>query len=109
MYMPLNQKPLRRRILRLIFAMILGSNSAFEFPTLLHLAANFGFSEFATRLIDLPDAQTACIVRNSAGKIPETMAKENSYDDLASLFQDYRLIVITTALRLLLTMLCGSY
>lgn len=70
-------------------------SSASEFPTLLHLAANFGLHEFASKLIDYPNAQFAYAVKNAAGKIPETVAMDNSYKELALLFQDFRVIVIT--------------
>lgn len=74
---------------------VLIDRGASEFPTLLHLAANFGFHEFASKLIEYPNAQVAYAVKNAAGKIPEAMAMDNSYKELALLFQDFRVIVMT--------------
>ena len=72
--------------------MVLGQ-SQYEFPTLLHLAANFGFQEFATKLIDLPESRQAYHIRNLNGLLPEVIARNSGHLELARLFQDFHIVV----------------
>lgn len=66
---------------------------ALELPTLLHLAANYGFSELCSRLTDLPSVYYAYRLANSSGWLPENIAKEMGHDQLAGLLETFREVV----------------
>ena len=46
-----------------------------EVPTLLHLAAKYGLTQLASKLVDLPDATSALSLRNAQGRRPSELAQ----------------------------------
>ncbi|ELU09257.1 hypothetical protein CAPTEDRAFT_200736 [Capitella teleta] len=67
---------------------ILSQSSAdhlpFELPTLLHLAAQFGFTELANELMKLPSAPVANATSNLLAKYPCDIARSIGHRDLAN-------------------------
>jgi len=55
-----------------------------ETPTLLHLAAKYALWQLCDKLLDLPDSQHACVLRNVDGRTPHQLAAANGHDELAS-------------------------
>lgn len=58
--------------------------SPHEFPTLLHLTAEFGFSKLTEKLTDLPEAERAAQVRNGHGYTSSAIARNSGHDALSA-------------------------
>jgi len=66
---------------------------ALELPTMLHLAAKYGFSELCSRLTDLPSVVQAYRLTDSSGWLPEQIAAHMGHSQLASLLETFREVV----------------
>ncbi|XP_034489261.1 phosphoinositide 3-kinase adapter protein 1 isoform X3 [Drosophila innubila] len=54
-----------------------------EYPTLLHFAARWGFNRLCLQLMECPGGDTACGVRNCAGRTPAELAEQEGHHKLA--------------------------
>ncbi|XP_019892071.2 uncharacterized protein LOC101895140 isoform X2 [Musca domestica] len=54
-----------------------------EYPTLLHFAARWGLNRLAMQLMECPGGDTACGIRNCAGKTPAELADMEGHHKLA--------------------------
>ncbi|KAH8312603.1 hypothetical protein KR044_011643, partial [Drosophila immigrans] len=54
-----------------------------EYPTLLHFAARWGFNRLCLQLMECPGGDTACGVRNCAGRTPAELADQEAHHKLA--------------------------
>ncbi|KPU79193.1 uncharacterized protein Dana_GF17516, isoform C [Drosophila ananassae] len=54
-----------------------------EYPTLLHFAARWGLNRLCIQLMECPGGDTACGVRNCAGRTPSELAEQEGHHKLA--------------------------
>jgi len=54
-----------------------------EYPTLLHFAARWGLNRLCIQLMECPGGDTACGVRNCAGRTPAELAEQEGHHKLA--------------------------
>ncbi|KAH8267328.1 hypothetical protein KR018_010944 [Drosophila ironensis] len=54
-----------------------------EYPTLLHFAARWGLNRLCIQLMECPGGDTACGVRNCAGRTPAELAEQEGHSKLA--------------------------
>ncbi|ALC45437.1 stumps [Drosophila busckii] len=54
-----------------------------EYPTLLHFAARWGLNRLCLQLMECPGGDTACGVRNCAGRTPAELAEQEGHHKLA--------------------------
>ncbi|XP_033236610.1 uncharacterized protein stumps isoform X2 [Drosophila pseudoobscura] len=54
-----------------------------EYPTLLHFAARWGLNRLCIQLMECPGGDTACGVRNCAGRTPFELAEQEGHHKLA--------------------------
>ncbi|XP_017002531.2 uncharacterized protein stumps isoform X1 [Drosophila takahashii] len=54
-----------------------------EYPTLLHFAARWGLDRLCIQLMECPGGDTACGVRNCAGRTPAELAEQEGHHKLA--------------------------
>lgn len=64
-------------------------NSKQTVPTVLHLAAKYGFNELTAKLTDLPFANFANSIENCENKNAAAMARDNNYIELAKFLESY--------------------
>ena len=81
----------------------------FELPTLIHLAAKFGFKELCARLIDLPDASHAGKFSNRNGQQPNEIARVNKHVELCRFLDNFLEMVGNVARRRRPVGLLGSH
>ncbi|XP_046806310.1 uncharacterized protein LOC111676505 isoform X1 [Lucilia cuprina] len=61
----------------------LRESSPEEYPTLLHFAARWGLNRLCMQLMECPGGDTACGIRNCAGKTPSELADMEGHHKLA--------------------------
>ncbi|KAH8381855.1 hypothetical protein KR009_000655 [Drosophila setifemur] len=54
-----------------------------EYPTLLHFSARWGLNRLCIQLMECPGGDTACGVRNCAGRTPAELAEQEGHHKLA--------------------------
>ncbi|KAL7027328.1 hypothetical protein ACKWTF_005409 [Chironomus riparius] len=60
-----------------------------EYPTLMHFAARFGLERLGLLLLECPGAETACELRNLAGKTPADIAELHGHFKLSNSFKNF--------------------
>ncbi|XP_037027608.1 phosphoinositide 3-kinase adapter protein 1 isoform X1 [Bradysia coprophila] len=64
-------------------------NSSEEYPTLLHFAAKWGLEHLCMQLMECPGGETACDIRNHAGKTPPELAESSGFIALSATLRSF--------------------
>lgn len=60
-----------------------------EYPTLLHFAAKWGLEHLCMQLMECPGGETACDMRNYAGKTPPELAESSGFVALSATLRSF--------------------